>query len=83
LACPELAGLAVGARRVGTPLARWYALERCAALAYATGRYTEAVRLAGEAHELIAGTGSPDGVRCRRLDPVPDRAGHALRGRCV
>jgi hypothetical protein len=83
LACPEPAGLAVRARRARTPLARWHALERCAALAYTTGRYTEAVRLAGEAHELITGTGSPDGVRRRRLDLLPGRAGHRLRGRCV
>jgi hypothetical protein len=44
---------------VRTPLAWWLALEHCAALAYATGRYTKAVRRAAEAYEVITDTGHP------------------------
>ena len=55
----ELADLAVCAGRLPGPLARWHLLEYSAALAHATGRYPEAMRLAGEAFAVITDMGHP------------------------
>ncbi|MGH3237497.1 MAG: helix-turn-helix domain-containing protein, partial [Streptosporangiaceae bacterium] len=55
----ELADLAVCAGRVHGPLARWHLLEYSSALAHATGRYTDAVRLARDAYEVITEMGHP------------------------
>ncbi len=55
----ELADLASCAGRVQAPVARWHLLQYSATHAYATGRYAEAVRLAGEALEVMTDMGHP------------------------
>jgi len=55
----ELAGLASCAGRVQVPVARWHLLQYSATHAYATGRYAEAVRLAGEAFKVMTDMGHP------------------------
>jgi len=55
----ELHDLAICAERAQGPLARWHLLQYSATLAHATGRYREAVGLAGEAFAAISGMGHP------------------------
>jgi tetratricopeptide (TPR) repeat protein len=55
----ELADLASCAGRVQVPVARWHLLQYSATHAYATGRYADAVRLAGEAFQVMADMGHP------------------------
>jgi DNA-binding CsgD family transcriptional regulator len=55
----ELADLAICVDRVHGPLARWHLLECSATLALATGRYTEAIRLAGDAFKVVSDMGHP------------------------
>ena len=50
----ELADLEVCLERVRAPSGRWHLLEASATLALATGRFTEAMRLAGEAFKLMS-----------------------------
>jgi DNA-binding CsgD family transcriptional regulator len=50
----ELADLEICLERVRTPAGRWHLLEASATLALATGRFTEAMRLAGEAFKLMS-----------------------------
>jgi tetratricopeptide (TPR) repeat protein len=49
----ELADLEICLERVRSPASRWHLLEAAATLAQATGRFTEAMRLAGEAFTLM------------------------------
>ena len=50
----ELADLGVCLERVRSPLGQWHLLMCSATLAQATGRFTEAVRRAGEAFKLMS-----------------------------
>jgi hypothetical protein len=55
----ELADLEVCVERLPGPLARWQFLETAATLALATGRFTEATRLAWEAFKVVSDMGHP------------------------
>jgi DNA-binding CsgD family transcriptional regulator len=55
----ELAELASCVKRVPVPVARWHLLQYSATHAYATGRYADAVRLAGEAFKVMTDMGHP------------------------
>ena len=55
----ELADLEICVERVPGPLAQWYFLETSAALALATGRFTEATRLAADAFKVFSDMGHP------------------------
>src|ERR1700685_397958 len=55
----ELADLEVCVERLPGPLARWQFLETAATLALATGRFTEATRLAWEAVKVFSDMGHP------------------------
>jgi DNA-binding CsgD family transcriptional regulator len=50
----ELSDLGACLERVRGPIGRWHLLMASATLAQATGRFTEAVRLAGEAFKLMS-----------------------------
>jgi DNA-binding CsgD family transcriptional regulator/tetratricopeptide (TPR) repeat protein len=56
---PELADLESCVERVPGPLGRWHFLETSATLALATGRFTEATRLAADAFKTLSDTGHP------------------------
>jgi len=55
----ELADLAICVGRMQAPVARWHLLQYSATHAYATGRYADAVRLAGEAFQVMTDMGHP------------------------
>jgi DNA-binding CsgD family transcriptional regulator len=55
----ELTDLASCAGRLQVPVARWHLLQYSATHAYATGRYADAVRLAGEALKVMTDMGHP------------------------
>ena len=55
----ELADLEVCVERLPGPLAQWHFLETSATLALATGRFTEATRLAWEAFKVFSDMGHP------------------------
>src|ERR1039457_7230329 len=55
----ELADLEVCVERLPGPLAQWQFLETSATLALATGRFTEATRLAWEAFKVFSDMGHP------------------------
>ena len=55
----ELADLEICVERVPGPLAQWHFLETSAALALATGRFTEATRLAADAFKVFSDMGHP------------------------
>ncbi len=55
----ELADLESCVERVPGPLGRWHFLETSATLALATGRFTEATRLAADAFKAFSDTGHP------------------------
>ena len=55
----ELADLESCVERLPGPLARWHFLETSATLALATGRFTEATRLAAEAFKVFSDMGHP------------------------
>jgi DNA-binding CsgD family transcriptional regulator/tetratricopeptide (TPR) repeat protein len=55
----ELADLAICIGRMQMPVARWHLLQYSATHAYATGRYADAVRLAGEAFQVMTDMGHP------------------------
>ena len=55
----ELADLESCVARVPGPLGRWHFLETSATLALATGRFTEATRLAADAFKAFSDTGHP------------------------
>ena len=55
----ELADLDVCLERVRDPLGRWHRTHCAATLALATGRFTEATRLAGESYKLFSDMGHP------------------------
>jgi DNA-binding CsgD family transcriptional regulator len=55
----ELADLENCVARLPGPLGRWHFLETSATLALATGRYTEAIRLAAEAFQVFTEMGHP------------------------
>ena len=55
----ELADLEVCVERLPGPLAQWQFLETSATLALATGRFTEATRLAWEAFKVFSAMGHP------------------------
>jgi len=52
----ELSDLGVCLERVGGPMGRWHLLLSTATLAQATGRFSEALRAAGEAFKLMSDT---------------------------
>jgi DNA-binding NarL/FixJ family response regulator len=56
---PELADLESCLERVPGPLGQWHFLETSATLALATGRFTEAKRLAADAFKTLSDTGHP------------------------
>ena len=56
---PELADLESCVERVPGPLGQWHFLETSATLALATGRFTEAKRLAADAFKAFSDTGHP------------------------
>jgi DNA-binding CsgD family transcriptional regulator len=55
----ELADLASCVERLPGPLAQWHFLESSATLALATGRFTEATRLAADAFKVFSDMGHP------------------------
>jgi len=55
----ELADLDICLERVRDPLGRWHWTNCAATLALATGRFTDAVRLAGESYKLFSDAGHP------------------------
>jgi DNA-binding CsgD family transcriptional regulator len=55
----ELADLAICAGRMPAPLARWHLLQYSATHAHATGRYGDAVQLAGQALTIMTDMGHP------------------------
>ena len=55
----ELADLEICVERVPGPLAQWHFLETSAALALATGRFTEATRLGADAFKVFSDMGHP------------------------
>jgi ATP/maltotriose-dependent transcriptional regulator MalT len=55
----ELADLAICAHRLQVPVARWHLLQYSATHAYATGRYADAMRLAGQAFQVMTDMGHP------------------------
>jgi hypothetical protein len=55
----ELADLASCTGRVQVPVARWHLLQYSATHAYATGRYADAIRLAGDAFRVMTDMGHP------------------------
>jgi len=55
----ELADLAICVGRMQAPVARWHMLQYSATHAYATGRYAAALRLAGEAFQVMTDMGHP------------------------
>ncbi len=55
----ELADLEVCVERLPGPLAQWHFLETSATLALATGRFTEATRLAADAFKVFSDMGHP------------------------
>ena len=55
----ELADLEICLKRFPGPLGRWHLLETAATLALATGRFTEATRLAWEAFKVLSDMGHP------------------------
>ncbi len=55
----ELADLDVCLERVSDPLGRWHRTHCAATLALATGRFTEATRLAAESYKLFSDMGHP------------------------
>jgi hypothetical protein len=56
---PELADLESCVERVPGPLGQWHLLETSATLALATGRFSEATRLAAEAFKAFSDMGHP------------------------
>jgi DNA-binding CsgD family transcriptional regulator len=55
----ELADLDICLERVRDPLGRWHRTQCAATLALATGRFSDATRLAGESYKLFSDTGHP------------------------
>ena len=55
----DLADLASCVGRMQAPVARWHLLQYSATHAYATGRYADAMRLAGEAFQVMTDMGHP------------------------
>jgi DNA-binding CsgD family transcriptional regulator len=78
----ELAELAGCAARVAVPIARWHLLQYSATHAYAIGRYADALRLAGEAYELMTDMGHPAafGGHAAILCPIAMHLGYEEAG---
>ena len=58
----ELVDLSGCAGRAQVPLARWHLLQYSSTHAYATGRYAEALRMAGDAFQVMTDMGHPSAL---------------------
>ena len=83
----ELTDLGSCLDRLSGPVGRWHYLNIAATLALATGRFTEAARLAREGFKVFSDMGHPAAIGASRRDLVPGgtarRAGPIRPGRGV